>query len=155
LGGAGGPGTLNQTGGTIDTRNVSWGTIIAYDMDSKELTSAWKVDGWTGTDQDGRRMLLTMAYVAASRLLLANSFRDLKPEVLHDLERPSPIRASRAVPGPWMRSPTPVGRASMISPSRRTGIKSRSSTTPCRPASKPSPSRWPATNQTVEWSVNF
>jgi hypothetical protein len=33
---------------------------------------------------------LTMAYVAASRLLLANSFRDLSPEVLHDLERTFP-----------------------------------------------------------------
>jgi hypothetical protein len=75
--------------------------VIAYDMDSKELTSAWKVAGWTGTDQDGRRMLLTMAYVAASRLLLANSFRDLKPEVLYDLERtfpyPSEPRSARPV----------------------------------------------------------
>lgn len=74
--------------------------VIAYDMDSKELTSAWKVGGWTGTDQDGRRMLLTMAYVAASRLLLANSFRDLKPEVLYDLERafPYPTEARSARP---------------------------------------------------------
>jgi len=75
--------------------------VIAYDMDSKELTSAWKVDGWAGTDQDGRRMLLTMAYVAASRLLLANSFRDLKPETLHDLERtfpyPTEPRSARPV----------------------------------------------------------
>lgn len=75
--------------------------VIAYDMDSKELTSAWKVDGWTGTDQDGRRMTLTMAYVAASRLLLANSFRDLTPEALHDLERtfpyPSEPRSARPV----------------------------------------------------------
>ena len=75
--------------------------VIAYDMDSKELTSAWKVGGWTGTDQDGRRMVLTMAYVAASRLLLANSFRDLKPEVLYDLERtfpyPTEPRSARPV----------------------------------------------------------
>ena len=75
--------------------------VIAYDMDSKELYSAWKVNGWTGTDQDGRRMLLAMAYVAASRLLLANSFRDLKPEVLHDLERtfpyPTEPRSARPV----------------------------------------------------------
>jgi hypothetical protein len=46
-------------------------------------------------------MLLTMAYVAASRLLLANSFRDLKPEVLYDLERtfpyPSEPRSARPV----------------------------------------------------------
>jgi hypothetical protein len=75
--------------------------VLAYDMDSKELTQAWKIAGWTGSDQDGRRMLLTMAYVAASRLLLANSFRDLTPEVLHDLERtfpyPTEPRSARPV----------------------------------------------------------
>jgi hypothetical protein len=64
--------------------------VIAYDMDSKELNSAWKVPGWNGDDTDGRRMLLTMAYIAASRLLMANSFRDLSPETLHDLERTFP-----------------------------------------------------------------
>jgi hypothetical protein len=64
--------------------------VLGYDMDSKELTQAWKIGGWTGSDPDGRRMLLTMAYVAASRLLLANSFRDLSPEALHDLERTFP-----------------------------------------------------------------
>ena len=76
-------------------------SVLAYDMDSKELTQAWKIAGWTGSDQDGRRMLLTMAYVAASRLLLANSFRDLAPEVLHDLERtfpyPTEPRSARPV----------------------------------------------------------
>jgi hypothetical protein len=75
--------------------------VTGYDMDSKELTSAWKVGGWSGTDQDGRRMLLTMAYVAASRLLIANSFRDLSPETLHDLERtfpyPTEPRSARPV----------------------------------------------------------
>jgi hypothetical protein len=75
--------------------------VIAYDMDSKELTSAWKVGGWTGSDEDGRRMLLTMAYVAASRLLLANSFRTLDAATLHDLERtfpyPTEPRSARPV----------------------------------------------------------
>ena len=75
--------------------------VIAYDMDSKSLTGAWKNRGWTGSDSDGRRMTLTMAYVAASRLLLANSFRDLKPETLHDLERtfpyPTEPRSARPV----------------------------------------------------------
>ena len=74
--------------------------VISYDMDSKELTSAWKVDGWTGSDQDGRRMLLTMAYVAASRLLTANSFRDLSPETLHDLERTFPYPTEPRSAGP-------------------------------------------------------
>ena len=35
-------------------------------------------------------MTLTMCYVAASRLLLANSFRDLPPEAIRDLERTVP-----------------------------------------------------------------
>jgi hypothetical protein len=64
--------------------------VINYDMDSKELTSSWKIEGWNGTDADGRRMMLTMAYVAASRLLLANSFRDMSKETLHDLSRTFP-----------------------------------------------------------------
>jgi hypothetical protein len=64
--------------------------VINYDMDGKELNAAWKIDGWTGSDTDGRRMTLTMAYVAASRLLLANSFRDLSKETLHDLTRTFP-----------------------------------------------------------------
>lgn len=64
--------------------------VLAYDMDSKDLTHGWQVGGWSGSDTDGRRMLLTMAYVAASRLLLADSFRDLTPEALHDLARTFP-----------------------------------------------------------------
>lgn len=86
--------------------------VLAYDMDAKDLTDAWTPKtsglekhegfaGWSGTDQDGRRMTLTMAYVAAGRLLLANSFRDLSPEILHDLERtfpyPSEPRSARPV----------------------------------------------------------
>jgi hypothetical protein len=64
--------------------------LFAYDMDSKSLVNAWKDPSFQGTDEDGRRMTLTMAYVAASRLLLANSFRDLSPEAIHDLERTVP-----------------------------------------------------------------
>jgi hypothetical protein len=64
--------------------------VINYDMDSKEINSAWKIKGWTGSDADGRRMVLTMAYVAASRLLLANSFREFTPEQLYDLEHTFP-----------------------------------------------------------------
>jgi hypothetical protein len=47
--------------------------VIGYDMDSKNIFSAWKTGWYRGTDEDGRRMMLTMAYVAASRLLLPNS----------------------------------------------------------------------------------
>jgi len=74
--------------------------VTAYDMDSKELTSSWKVPGFNGTDADGRRMMLTMSCIAGSRLLLANSFRDMSPEVLSDLEKtfPYPKTARSARP---------------------------------------------------------
>jgi hypothetical protein len=74
--------------------------VLAYDMDSKEVFRGWKTPGFTGTDEDGRRAMLTMAYVAASRLLLANSFREMTPEVLHDLSRtfPYPREARSARP---------------------------------------------------------
>lgn len=78
--------------------------VYAYDMDSKNLLDGWKypdpdlqepeVRGFAGTDRDGRRMLLTMAYVSASRLLLATSFRDMPPEVLYDLERTFPYHTA-------------------------------------------------------------
>ncbi len=64
--------------------------LFAYDMDSKSLTNAWKETAPGVSDVDGRRMTLTMCYVAASRLLLANSFRDLPAEAIHDLERTLP-----------------------------------------------------------------
>lgn len=68
--------------------------VTAYDMDSKELTSSWKVPGFNGTDTDGRRMMLTMSCIAGSRLLLANSFRDLSPEALSDLQKTFPYPKS-------------------------------------------------------------
>lgn len=68
--------------------------VLAYDMDSKDLLNGWKTGSYAGTDTDGRRMLLTMAYVAAGRLLLANSFRDLPPEALYDLSRTFPYHST-------------------------------------------------------------
>lgn len=65
--------------------------VISYDMDSKDIHGSWKVPGFTGSATDGRRMMLTMEYVAGSRLLLANSFRDLSAEELFDLERVVPF----------------------------------------------------------------
>ncbi len=62
----------------------------AYDMDAKNLLKGWRTLGPAVSDRDGRRMLLTMAYTAASRLLLATSFRDMPAETLHDLERTFP-----------------------------------------------------------------
>jgi hypothetical protein len=62
---------------------------------------------------------------------------------------PFHTRPNRAAPGPWMLSLTPAGRESMTLPSRPTGIRSRSSTTPCRLAKKPSLSRLPVTLPTA------
>lgn len=67
--------------------------VISYDMDSKDIHGSWKVPGVSGSDVDGRRMMLTMEYVAGSRLLLANSFRDLSAEELFDVERVVPFPA--------------------------------------------------------------
>jgi hypothetical protein len=111
---------LNQpnndlTLGLVDLQRISWDTdkispdmvsrgglrwyknrvVYNYDMDSKDLTNSWKVEGFNGSDQDGRRMMLTMEYVAASRLLLASSFRDLPPEAIYDLSRTLPYPAER------------------------------------------------------------
>jgi hypothetical protein len=74
--------------------------VFAYDMDAKDLRTGWKHLGPAVSDRDGRRMLLTMACVAASRLLLATSFRDLSAEALHDLTRtfPYPARGPSARP---------------------------------------------------------
>jgi hypothetical protein len=68
--------------------------LFAYDMDSKSLLNAWKEAAPNASDEDGRRMTLTMCYVISSRLLLANSFRDLSPEAIRDLERTVPYHAA-------------------------------------------------------------
>ncbi|HLA86221.1 MAG TPA: hypothetical protein VJL29_15645 [Thermoguttaceae bacterium] len=67
--------------------------LFAYDMDSKSLLDAWKQTSPGSTDRDGRRMMLTMSYVTASRLLMATSFRDLSREAIHDLSRVFPFHS--------------------------------------------------------------
>ena len=64
--------------------------LTAYDMDAKNLLKGWRALGPTVSERDGRRMLITMAATAASRLLLATSFRDMPTEALHDIERTFP-----------------------------------------------------------------
>ncbi|HZT22994.1 MAG TPA: hypothetical protein VFB55_08825 [Verrucomicrobiae bacterium] len=111
---------LNQpdndlTLGIVDSQRISWDTdkitpdmvsrgglrwyknrvVLNYDMDSKDLYSSWKVPGFNGSDEDGRRMMLTMTAIAGSRLIIANSFRDLSPEVLHDLSMAFPYYSER------------------------------------------------------------
>ena len=60
--------------------------VVNYDMDAKNLLRP-------GT-RDARRRLLTMAYVASGRLLLATSFGSMDPETLHDLTRIFPFHAA-------------------------------------------------------------
>ena len=62
--------------------------IFTYDMDSKNL---FKV---LPNNRDGLRQLLTMAYVASPRLVLATSFSKMTSEQLHDLSRIYPIHAT-------------------------------------------------------------
>ena len=99
--------------------------LFAYDMDSKSLLNAWKETAPNVPDKDGRRMTLTMSYVVASRLLLANSFRYLPPEAIDDLERTVPYHAQPQSLGRWTHS-LPMGRReSTTFPSMQTGISLR------------------------------
>ena len=68
--------------------------LFSFDLDAKNILNGWRQPGFHGTDQDGLRMLLTMSYVAASRMLLSTSYRDLLPETLHDLERIFPYHTT-------------------------------------------------------------
>jgi hypothetical protein len=61
--------------------------VVNYDMDAKNLLKA------KPANRDGVRKLLTMAYVASGRLLLANSFAKLSPDYIHDLSRIYPFHA--------------------------------------------------------------
>ncbi len=74
--------------------------VTNYDMDSKDLTASWKNDKWNGSDEDGRRMMMTMCYVTSGRLLLANSFRDLDKATLHDLSRIMPLASEHKTARP-------------------------------------------------------
>ena len=60
--------------------------IVNYDMDAKNLIKAKPTD-----TPDGLNKLLTMSYVTASRLLLANSFGVLQPEHVYKLSRIYPF----------------------------------------------------------------
>jgi hypothetical protein len=59
--------------------------VVNYDMDAKNLLKA------KPANRDGARKLLTMAYVASGRLLLANSFAKLSPDYIYDLSRIYPF----------------------------------------------------------------
>lgn len=63
-------------------------TLFNYDADAKNLLKA------SPNNADGRRKVLTMSYVTGSRLLLANSLKQLKKEIIHDLTRIIPFHQS-------------------------------------------------------------
>ena len=58
--------------------------VVNYDTDSKNIYRL-------RDNRDAVRSLLTMAYVTTGRLLLANSFTQLSPEIIHDLTRIYPF----------------------------------------------------------------
>jgi len=61
--------------------------VVNYDTDSKNV---WRLRN----DRDAVRSLFTMSYVTTGRLLLANSFSQLSPEIIHDLTRIYPFHAA-------------------------------------------------------------
>lgn len=61
--------------------------VVNYDTDSKNI---YKLRN----DRDVVRSLLTMSYVTTGRLLLANSFSQLSPEMVHDLTRIFPFHTN-------------------------------------------------------------
>jgi hypothetical protein len=69
--------------------------LFNYDMDAKSLTKAQPADS-----DDGINKLLTMSYLAASRLLLSQSFAIMTPKLVYKLSRifPYPQSAQSARP---------------------------------------------------------
>jgi len=61
--------------------------VVNYDTDSKNIYRLRE-------NRDVVRSLLTMSYVTTGRLLLANSFTQLSPEMLYDLTRICPFHTS-------------------------------------------------------------
>ena len=61
--------------------------VVNYDADSKNV---WRLR----EDRDAVRSLFTMSYVTTGRLLLANSFSQLPPEIIHDLTRIYPFHTT-------------------------------------------------------------
>lgn len=74
-------------------------TLYLYDMDGKSLLfRVLHSQGVTEKDIDvvtRRRSILTMVYVTAGRFLLTDSFKDLTPEIIHDLSRIYPMHTER------------------------------------------------------------
>ena len=61
--------------------------VVNYDTDSKNIYRL-------RNNRDAVRSLLTMSYVTTGRLLMANSFSQLSPEIIHDLTRIYPFHTT-------------------------------------------------------------
>ncbi len=61
--------------------------VVNYDTDSKNIYRL-------RDNRDAVRSLLTMSYVTTGRLLLANSFTQLSPDIIHDLTRIYPFHST-------------------------------------------------------------
>lgn len=61
--------------------------VVNYDTDSKNIYRLRE-------NRDVVRSLMTMSYVTTGRLLLANSFSQLSPEIIHDLTRIFPFHTN-------------------------------------------------------------
>ncbi len=61
--------------------------VVNYDTDSKNIYRL-------RDNRDVVRSLLTMSYVTTGRLLLANSFSQLSPEIIHDMTRIFPFHTN-------------------------------------------------------------
>lgn len=105
---------LDLTAGVVDSQRV-WGdsdlplpemmarcglrwyknrVLFTYDMDSKNFFKTLP------PNRDGERQMLTLCTLLGGRLLLANSFRKLTPEQIHDLSRVYPIYPGTKSPRP-------------------------------------------------------
>jgi hypothetical protein len=83
--------TDKLTPGTISISGLRWyknRVVVSYDGDAKNLKDTYP------DNRDGRRAMLTMSYVAAGRLLFANSFSTLSDEELFDFSRAFPYHTT-------------------------------------------------------------
>ena len=63
--------------------------VMNYDTDGKQV-----LDEFARNGRDGLRAMFTMTYVASARMLIANSFSQMTPEMLTDLSRVTPFHTA-------------------------------------------------------------
>ena len=76
--------------------------LYVYDIDAKSLlfrtftSEKFKV----ADEKTSRQAILTMVYVSVGRLLLADSFKDYSPEIVHEISRIFPMHTERRTARP-------------------------------------------------------